>query len=429
MQINPLTYSKNIFTISKSQTRQKRDSYFAHLPKDTVNFGSMKKSQFPELDFSIIETFKVPIEKFNSYEDYQKWAEKELEKIYTADFEGRTPQTKKLRAELIDKWYRHVTENYTPAISLFIISSLIKNLKNNNDTIPPILNEDVLKITIELMKQELKKDKKLHFNFENFYNYNLKNYYFELKKQNRESKWIKIPSKEHDTENFNTNVNKLKILSKKNWCTNSLSAPIYIEEGDFYIYVENGETKLGISLKNGKVSEIQGESNDGVFPIQYLDTIESLINDEQLKLDMTNKVNFDKAKKLARKINKIKTTLNNAIETNNQKKIFNYFSIKYSEDENKQITISEYRQPAEDISFSDLNINENKLFENIKEITGNADFKNSQLKSLYKLEKIGGNADFRKTELLNLGNLKEINGKILVDDPYLHQLLQLAGII
>ncbi len=430
MQINPLsTYCQNNFSIGKYKTKSGGYSYFTPLIKDTVSFESMKKSQFSELDFSIVETFKAPIEKFNSLADYQKWAAKELQKIYTTEFEGRTPETKELRTEIIDKWYRHVTTNYTSAVSLLVISSLIKNLKSNNDSIPPILNEDVLKTTIDLMQKELKKDKKLRFNFENFYNYNLKNYYFELSNRKKESQWIKIPSQEHDSPNYQINVNKLKILSKKNWCTNALSAESYIADGDFYIYLENGETKLGISLKNGKISEIQGENNDGIFPIKYLDIIETLINEENLKLDMSNRVKFDKAKKLVRKINKIKTSLSSAIETNNQKKIFNYFSIKYTEEENNKITISEYKQPADDISYSDIGIDENKLFKNIKVITGNADFKHSQLESLYQLEKIEGDADFRKTKLSDIGNLKEVKGKVQIDTPHISQLLQQAGII
>lgn len=430
MQISPLsTYSQNKFSFDKRKTNLGGYNRLIPLCKDTVSFGSMKKSQFSELDFSIVETFKAPIEKFDSLVDYQKWATTELKKIYTTEFEGRTPETKELRAEIISKWYKHVTTNYTPAISLLVISSLIKNLKANNDSVPPILNEDVLEITIDLMKKELKKDKKIRFNFENFYSYNLKNYYLELSNRKRESQWVKIPSLEHDSQNFQTNVNKLKILSKKNWCTNALSAESYISQGDFYIYLENGETKLGISLNNDKVSEIQGENNDGSFPIEYIDTIETLINEENLKLDRANRINYDKAKKLIKRINKIKTTLSDSIETNNQKKIFNYFSIKYTQDENNRITISEYKQPTDDISYSDIGIDENKLFQNIKEISGNADFKHSQLESLYQLEKIGGDADFRKTKLSNIGNLTEVKGEVRVDTPYISQLLRQAGII
>ena len=45
----------------------------------TPTFGAMKKSQFKGLDLICVNTFKAPIEKFNSNADLQSWAKNKLD--------------------------------------------------------------------------------------------------------------------------------------------------------------------------------------------------------------------------------------------------------------------------------------------------------------------------------------------------------------
>ena len=82
--------------------------------------------------------------------------------------------------------------------------------------------------------------------------------------------------KENDPENFEANVEKLKTLSHKNWCTKSFNAEPYLSQGDFHVYLENGEPKLGIRFIGSKIQEIQGEQNNGQIPLKYFDIFQKL---------------------------------------------------------------------------------------------------------------------------------------------------------
>ena len=93
-----------------------------------------------------------------------------------------------------------------------------------------------------------------------------------------------IPSEEHDPENFEANVEKLKALSYKTWCTKSFNAKPYLTKGDFHIYLEDGEPKLGVRFVNDKIQEIQSEKNNGKFPIGYFDILQKHISENNLNL-------------------------------------------------------------------------------------------------------------------------------------------------
>ena len=58
-------------------------------------------------------------------------------------------------------------------------------------------------------------------------------------------------------------IDKLKTLSYKTWCTKSFNAEPYLSEGDFHVYLENGQPKLGVRFVDGAVKEIQGVLNNG----------------------------------------------------------------------------------------------------------------------------------------------------------------------
>ena len=110
------------------------------------------------------------------------------------------------------------------------------------------------------------------------------------------------------------------------------------------------------------------------------------------------------------KIDKIKAKLKDAIKNNDAKTIYKYFGIDAKEDKEGYLTISEYKQPSEYYSFKDLGINENKLFEKVKQIKGYANFYNSQITNLDNLKYIDGDAYFGPLQIADLGNLKYIGG-------------------
>ena len=75
--------------------------------------------------------------------------------------------------------------------------------------------------------------------------------------------WIRVPSKINDPENFNKNVRYLMSLcqGKKVCVERDGMARSYLNQGDFHIYLENGDTKVVIRLEGNKVAEIRGYAN------------------------------------------------------------------------------------------------------------------------------------------------------------------------
>lgn len=138
-------------------------------------------------------------------------------------------------------------------------------------------------------------------------------------------------------------------------------------------------------------------------------------------------------------IRKMKNDLKQSVKENDVYKIMDYLGYEPKADKKGFISVSHYWQPGMDfdtdtayLTFSKLGINENKLFEKIKEIRGdayfyetnadnlgvletighNADFKVSEIKNLGNLKMIGGNADFRFSNVKDLGNLKSVRGDV-----------------
>jgi len=240
-------------------------SPLAPLARDTVSFTSMKKAQFGGINLAVVEKFKAPIEKFNSNDDLQNWAALKLKEITKTDFGGRQDETKIQRNAMLNEWTDYVlTENgaYSNATALLILSAVTKGLKLGNDKLPPVLNKGVLADCISEIIKNIKADKKYHFDLNKMYETKLRSLYLEDTNTGETgSKWVIIPSKVNDPKKFEANVEKLKTLSHKNWCTKSFNAEPYLEDGDFHVYLENGQPKLGVRFVGDNIQEIQGENN------------------------------------------------------------------------------------------------------------------------------------------------------------------------
>lgn len=136
-------------------------------------------------------------------------------------------------------------------------------------------------------------------------------------------------------------------------------------------------------------------------------TFQNNSSGQRMHQQMPDTVSFGSAGKL--NISRIKNELNYAIKNNNAKEIFKYFNIDITEDKNGFFSISHYKQPSHDITFAQLGIDENKLFEKVKEINGNADFINSKLLSLQNLKRIRGRASFYNSQINDMGSLESID--------------------
>lgn len=396
------------------QPQRTTKSHLAPLEHDTVSFGAMKKKEFEGIDFAVVEKFKAPIEKFNSNDDLQNWAGNKAKAIAAKDFGGRHTETKIQRKAILKEWADYVfNENdaYTNTTALLILNAVTKDLKPDTDNIPPFLNKGVLADCIYEIAKKTKNDPSYQFDLNKMYQNKLRAIYLgdkETDTNETDTKWIIIPSKKHDPKNFEANVEKLKTLSYKTWCTKTFNAEPYLEEGDFHVYLENGKPKLGVRFAGDEIAEIQGEKNNSKIPIAYFDVMQKHINENNLKVTYNAESEIYAAKKIKKEITKIKNDLKDAIENNDVKTIFNYFCINAEEDKDGYLSILEYKQPADYYTFKDLGIDENKLFEKITKIKAHADFNNSHVTDLGNVEFIGAYADFSNSQVTSLGNLEFI---------------------
>lgn len=384
----------------------------APLKHDTVSFQGMKKSQFSGIDHAIVEKYKAPIEKFNTNEDFQNWAQEKVDLLVNKDFGGRQKETKIQRKSMLKEWNNYIqnqNDAYTPAINLLILSTITKDLNPDNDKIPPVLNKEILADCISEIDKNATLDNKYQFDLGKMYETKLRAQYFETDDaENAKTGWVVIPSKDNDPENYEENAEKLRALSHKSWCTKSYSAISYLHEGDFHIYLENGKPKVGVMFVGNMIEEIQGELNNGSIPVAYFEQVQNHIKDNKLKLTDNASAKVVKAEEIKIKVDKVKKDLKSAIETNDTKSIFEYFGIKSEADNEGFLTISKYRQP-ENFTYYDCCIDENKLLKNVKKISGDADFCESRATNLPNLKFIEGCANFTKSQVKNLPKLKNIN--------------------
>ena len=413
INLSPINLQYNNKNIQKPHTIK---SNLTPLAYDTVSFGAMRKKEFEGIDLAVVQKFKAPIEKFNSNTDLQNWAGEKAEAITEKDFGGRSEETKIQRKAMLKEWFNYVfNENdaYKNTTALLILNAITKNLKPDNDNIPPVLNKGVLADCIYKIDKNTKNDPKYRFDLNKMYQNNLRAAYLydaETNTGETDTKWVIIPSKNNDYENFEANVEKLKALSYKTWCTKSNNAEPYLAQGDFHVYLENGKPKLGVRFVGDEIEEIQGEKNNGRIPIDYFDIIQNHISENNLRLTDNAKDEIKSAETAKKEIKKIKKDLKESIKNNDVKTIYRYFGINAKEGKTGYLTISEYKQPSKDYTFKDLGIDENKLIEKVKSINGNANFRNSMLTDLSNIKYINGNAFFGHSQVSNLGNLKSIGG-------------------
>ncbi len=439
----------------------------APLKQDTVSFKGtvFKKSDFEGSDLAVIERYKPNIQQFKKKEDLQTFAESKIGELFVnpeknqdgktlnadesapslvslvprqqeelqvqgddlKDFGGRQEETKVQRKAMLKEWFDYVIKEndaYSNTQKLVILSAITKDLKPNNDAIPPVLNKGVLAQTVTELEERLKVNPKENFDFNKMYQNNLRTAILDNAGTGETmTGWVVIPSKTNDPENFDKNVEKLKTLSHNNWCTKSFNAEPYLSKGDFHVYLENGEPKLGVRFIGNEVEEIQGERNNGKIPVNYLDTFKSYKQEQNLNLSSFVIKEIEQTEIIKEKIEKIKSHLGDALDLKtieSAEKVLNYFGIN-AKIINNELVVNEYHQPGQmtgfwgayhvpDYTFSDLGIDENKLFKYIHKIYHDANFKYSNATDLGNLKEIGGDAYFNYSSILKADKLELIYG-------------------
>ena len=409
MQVNFINFSPAKNNLYAANSRLKHNN---------VSFQAMKKPQFDGIDFAVVEKYKAPIEKFNSNQDLQNWAGEQTDKITAKNYGGRSQQSAIQRKNILKEWTDYVLNNdkFSNTTAFLILNAVTKELKPNTDTLPPKLNTEILNECINEIDLNIRKDKKYQFNLNKMYETKLRKQYHQ---------WVVIPSMKKCPENFDQNIEKLRLLSHKNWCTKSFNAKPYLVDGDFHIYLENGSPKLAIRLTGDKIFEVEGELNNGKIPLSYLNILEERINNNNLKLWSDAQRALNTAENIKAQILKAKNDLKDSI--NDTKTIFEYFGIKTEEDKNGLLTIDNYKQP-DNFTYADLGIDENTLLEKVKSITGNANFRYSTVTKLPNLKSIGDNAVFSHSDLISVPELEIIGGNVELINAELKELPKLRAI-
>ena len=374
----------------------------------------MKKSEFSGIDRKVVEDTRVDVEPFKDMGDFYKYCNGLTDMIKNKNYGGRRVETKTQRQSILQEWFDYVIKGndaYTPAISYMILNGISRNLKPNDDTLPPVLNKGVLAKTVCEAQNKVDKENNLQFNFGKMYNLNLQKSYLSTDKDKPLNEnlngWIIVPSKEQDPENFDENVEKLKMLSHDNWCTKSFNAEPYLRRGEFHVYMENGKPRLGVRFEGDEIQEIQGPKNNSIIPLRYHDSVTKHI--KKYKLASNAQKEVADLKKRNREVKAfLKKHLPNGVENATTQEILEASGIKCEKDKEGLLTISHYRQPSAYFSFDDIGVNEKQLFKQIKEIKMDVDFRNSCVQNLGGLLAIGGSANFECSQITDLGSLKTI---------------------
>ena len=423
MEVNKLP----IFRINNDNNSREREIRFgvscpnlAPLKQDTVSFKGtvLKKSDFNGTDLAVIEKFKPNIQQFKKKEDLQTFAKNKINELKEKDFDGRQEEAKIQRKAMLKEWFDYVikeNDEYSNTQRLIILSAITKDLHSTNDIMPPVLNRDVLRITIADIESRLKENPKENFDLNKTYQNNLRIAVLEnLGRSATMTGWIVIPSISRDAKNFDKNVNTLRVISHDKWCTKFLDAKLYLMEGDLHVYLEKGKPKLGVRFRGDKVGEIQGEKNNGEIPQQYLDTFKSHQKEYNIQLKDNAQQQLDNAEIVRSKLQKLKQELGTAIELktiNDAVKIFDYIGIE-TQNKDYKLTISTYKQPDGPFSFYDLSIDENKLMSYVSEISEDVNFGDSKITNLGQLQNIGGKPEFKNSQITSLAKLKTIGGDV-----------------
>lgn len=382
-----------------------------------VNFCAMKKSQFKGFELECVNRFKAPIEKFNSIDDLKNWAEDLFsKKLDVNKYHCNDCFVNAEREDIIANWklFFNSDKNFkkNPALSLIISEDITKGLSAKNHDIPPILYPKVLIQTLRQIRKNMAQNKGYFFNFDKIYKQNLRGQVtkdVETIIDTKDNKWIKIPSADSDPKNFDINVEKLKILSSRHWCTKFTHARPYLSAGDFYLYLEKGNPKACIRMLNDSITEIKGEKNYEAIPCNYIDEINELINREHLDFRLV-KNNLDKAKAAQKEVENLKLQLEPLIKNNERENILKLFNIRAKIDNEGRMTISHFAQPSELYTFEDIGIVEDNLFKGLFKIERNADFSKSRLTTLETLETIGHDANFSHSIIRKAPALRSIGG-------------------
>jgi len=395
-------------TANNYSCQKRQDKNFSHPTGcDTVSFGMLPKSKLFSFDLVSANKFKFPLEKFKVQDDFDNHARNSLKGLFKINFPGYNGTTIVHRNVILKEWQDCLTEKGSiyekkPSLSLIIYSFAVSSLRLNNTHLPPVLSKEALLKTVKDIETSFDLNPKHRFNFDKIYTKNLNEHYLNTIKGDG---WIKIPSYYNDKKNFDSNVNKLRILSHKGWCTTQERAIEYLNSGDLYIYFKDKKPRVGIRANADKIQEIGGEKNNRRLPLEYLDEVvdfakKNNFNDEKMLLDKAQIAKNTAAEK--------KLLFKEDIKNKDYQKILEHFGIKTETLKDGTLKLSHFKEAGLHYTFGDIGIDEDDMFKHISIIDGNADFRNSEVTDIGSLHTISGTANLYLSKIRKYDNLTHV---------------------
>ena len=348
-------------------------------------------------------------------------------------------------SEKLYEEYKHIvdfikTANYEDAFKVLMLrETLLKVYKKDNDKV--IVKQRKLNETIEghmLLNDTVLKV--IHDNLDKYKNF--KELYYagvaefnniikdasEVTLENVNTygmgKWIKFNGRASDSYNYAENVIKLKTLVQDTpWCTKTL-ASTQLEQGDFYVFVDNSnKPHIAVKMNGNSIDEVRGIKNGNAQELEeeYRDVALSFLENnkeiqngkEWLDKEEWNKRLIEYNKKIDNGTYKSEEC-ENLIEDLFHKDYRSHFDINSNLEELKgklykiKKNLAEYYNcDEEEICTGDYKPKDETICP-YKVIIGSAHFSNSNITDLGNLQIIRGDADFKYSEVTNLGNLQSI---------------------
>lgn len=180
------------------------------------------------------------------------------------------------KRNVFNEWSRYLTvgnEEYkqSPAFQYIMMKSILDRDKSKRNPPRPLNAAIVARIY-----EKIKDQPDTPFNVEKTYG-NLYNEYLEVKNQVVEGiggKWMKIPAKYEDEENYKNNVKDLMNMSYDSWCIRQTSfAENYLSQGPFWLYYVqdkkgNKHAQIALRFVRDQIKEIRGATRDQSVPDQ-----------------------------------------------------------------------------------------------------------------------------------------------------------------
>ena len=238
-------------------------------------------------------------------------------------------------------------------------------------------------------------------------------------------KWIKFNGRASDSYNYAENVIRLKTLVQDTpWCTKTL-ASTQLEQGDFYVFVDNSnKPHIAVKMNGNEIDEVRGIKNGNAQELEeeYRDVAISFLENNK---DIKNGGNWlDKEewnKRLIRYRKEIEDGTFNSEETPKLMEDLlhsdyrSHFGTNSNLEELKKLPkIKKYLAEYYNCTEEEICIDDYEPYKETrcpyKIILGNAYFHDFNATTLGKLQIIVGDANFRFSTVTTLGELQSIGG-------------------